>query len=291
MEKWGRMITAMVTPFDENLQVDYLKAAELGMKLVNEGTTALVVCGTTGESPTMSHDEKIKLFKTMKKNVKVPIIAGVGSNSTAATIENAKQAEACDVDGILVVVPYYNKPDQDSLYVHFRTVAKSVNCDIMLYNVPGRTGCNMLPCTVEKLSEIENIVALKEASGNIVQFSEMVKRTSVDFSIYTGDDSLTLPCLSVGGYGVVSVAAHVVGLKMKAMIDAYLAGDYEKAANLHLKLLDIFNNLFITSNPVPVKAALNMMGMKVGDLRLPLISAKPAVKAEIQRCMRELELV
>jgi 4-hydroxy-tetrahydrodipicolinate synthase len=291
MKDWGRLITAMVTPFDKNLQVDFEKAIELAKKLVTEGSSALVVCGTTGEAPTINAEEKEKLFTIIKKNVKVPIIAGVGTNSTSATIENGKRALACGVDGLLVVVPYYNKPNQDSMYLHFKAVAEALEGDIILYNVPGRTGCNMLPATLGKLSQIKNIVALKEASGNIVQLSEMLELVSDDFRIYTGDDVMTLPSLAVGAYGVVSVASHVVGLQMKEMIDCYLKGEVEKAKEIHLELLDIFNKLFITTNPIPVKAALNMMNINVGDLRLPLSPATPEVQAEIQRSLRKIKLI
>lgn len=291
MMDWGRLITAMVTPFDKNLQVDYEKAVELAKKLVLEGSSAIVVCGTTGEAPTLSSEEKEKLFTIIKKNVNVPIIAGVGSNCTATTIENGKRALACGVDGLLVVVPYYNKPNQDSLYLHFKAVAEALEGDIILYNVPGRTGCNMLPATLGKLAKIKNIVALKEASGNIVQLSEMIEVVPADFRIYTGDDVLTLPSIAVGAYGVVSVASQVVGIQMKEMIDCYLIGEVEKAKEIHLELLDIFNKLFITTNPIPIKAALNMMNIHVGDLRLPLSPASPELMAEIQRSLRKIKLM
>lgn len=291
MKDWGRMITAMVTPFDENLQVDYEKAINLAKKLVQEGTTALAIYGTTGEAPTLTSEEKIALTKAIKQNVDVPIIAGVGTNSTASTIKNAQEAIEAGADGLLIVAPYYNKPDQDSLYEHFKTVAEAVKVPIMLYNVPGRTGCNMLPETVGKLAQIENIVALKEASGNTAQLSEMVKQTPEEFLIYTGDDVLTLPTLAVGGYGVVSVAAHVVGKQMKEMIESFVAGNINHAMKLNLTLLDIFNGLFIASNPIPVKAALNMTGVNVGGVRLPLTEARPNIKAEIQRNLRKLGLV
>lgn len=291
MKNWGRLMTAMVTPFDDQLKVDYDQAVELAKILVKEGTTDLVVSGTTGEAPTLTSDEKTQLFKALKKSVDVPIIAGVGTNSTAATIENAQKALACGVDGLLVVVPYYNKPDQDCMYEHFKAVAEAVDGDIMLYNVPGRTGANMLPETVARLAEIKNIVALKEASGNIVQFAEVVKRVPKDFLVYTGEDGTTLPSLSVGGYGVVSVASHVVGLKMKEMIDTFLSGNFEKAKDIYLQLLDIYNALFMSSNPIPVKAALNMRGVQVGGLRLPLNTVKPNVENELRRCMQELNLI
>jgi len=291
VKDWGRVITAMVTPYDEGLEINYTKAVELAKKLENEGSTALVICGTTGESPTLTDEEKLKLYKTIKDNVKIPVIAGVGTNSTSKTIENARKAVQFGVDGLLVIVPYYNKPNQDSIYEHFKAVAEAVDSKIMMYNVPGRTGVNMLPSTVKKLSKIDNIVSLKEASGNIAQFTDMVKLTPDSFSVYTGDDVMTLPCLSVGGYGVVSVAAHIVGLKMKEMIDGFLNGDVEKAAKINLELNDIFNKLFITTNPIVVKAALNLLGMNVGELRLPLTTARPAIQAEIQICLRKIGLM
>jgi 4-hydroxy-tetrahydrodipicolinate synthase len=288
MVNWGRLMTAMVTPFDEELNVNFEAAGLLAKKLVEEGSTALVITGTTGEAPTLTSDEKINLYKGVKNSVNVPIIAGVGTNNTKITIENAKAAQEAGVDGLLVVTPYYNKPDQDSLYCHFKEVADSADLPIMLYNVPGRTGCNILPETVEKLAQIDNIVALKEASGNIIQFAEIIKRVPKDFLIYSGDDSLLLPAMSIGCYGIVSVASHVVGLEMKEMIDAFLSGNTEKAKEIHLKLLDIFKNLFIISNPIPVKAALNLMGVPVGGLRLPLTEARENILKVLRKDLSEL---
>lgn len=291
MKDWGRLITAMVTPFDNNMQINYEMVSKLAKKLVDEGSTALVVCGTTGEAPTLTSEEKENMFKLVKKSVDVPVIAGVGTNSTASTIENCKRAMECDVDGLLVVVPYYNKPDQESLYRHYKTVAEATDGNIIIYNVPGRTGCNLLPATLEKLAGIENIVAVKEASGNVQQLSEMVRVTPKDFKVYSGDDALTLPGLAVGGYGVISVASQVVGLRMKEMIDSFLEGNIRNAARIHTELTDIFEKLFCTTNPIPVKAALNMMGTNVGDLRLPLVKASPGIQAEVQRSLRRLNLV
>lgn len=291
MEDWGRLITAMVTPFDGNLDVDYKGAVELAKKLVREGTTALVITGTTGEAPTLSKEERNNLYRIIKNEVNVPIIAGVGTNSTTVTIENALEAKKAGADGLLIVTPYYNKPDQDSLYSHFKEIAQSTDLPIMLYNVPGRTGCNLLPETVESLSKIKNIVALKEASGNIVQFAEIVKRVDKDFLVYSGDDSLTLPALAVGGHGIVSVSAHIVGNDMKDMINAFVEGDNSKATEIHLKLLGIFNTLFILSNPIPVKAALNIIGVNVGELRLPLTAAKADILEKIERELKNLKLI
>ena len=291
MVNWGRLITAMVTPFHENLNVDYDGAVNLGRKLVEEGSTALVITGTTGEAPTLSFEERLALYRRMKLKVDVPIIAGVGTNSTKNTIENAKAAEEAGADALLVVTPYYNKPDQDSLYEHFKSVAESVDLPIMLYNVPGRTGCNILPETVEKLAKIENIVALKEASGNIVQMSDIIRRVPEDFLIYSGDDVMLLPALSVGAYGIVSVCSHIVGPEMKEMIDAFVAGETNKAREIHLKLLKIFQVLFMIANPIPVKAALNMTGTKVGGLRLPLTEAREGIQEVIRKELEMLEKI
>lgn len=291
MKDWGRLITAMVTPFDEDLNVDYDQAIALAKKLIKEGTTALVITGTTGEAPTLTDEERNKLYSVMKKEVDVPIIAGVGTNSTATTIENVIGAKKAGADAFLIVTPYYNKPDQDSLYAHFEKVAKSTDLPIMLYNVPGRTACNLLPETVEKLSKIENIVALKEAGGNVVQFSQVVKRVDKDFLVYTGDDVLTLPTLSVGGYGVVSVSAHIVGKDMREMIEAFVVGDNEKATEIHLKLLDIYDVMFAVANPIPVKAALNMLGVNVGEPRLPLTKAKPDILKKVENELKVLGLI
>ncbi len=287
MIEWGRLITAMVTPFDEDLNVNYEASLDLAKRLVEEGNTALVITGTTGEAPTLKDGEKIRLYKILKENLDIPIIAGVGTNCTSTSIKNAKIAEEAGVDGLLIVTPYYNKPDQDSLYEHFKTIAESVNLPIMLYNVPGRTGCNILPETVEKLAQIENIVAVKEASGNIVQISDIIRRVPKEFLVYSGDDSMLLPALAVGAYGVVSVCSHVVCKEMKEMIDSFVAGDTKRATELHLKLLKIFQTLFIIANPIPVKAALNMTGTNVGGLRLPLTEARE----NIQKVIRDELLV
>lgn len=283
MVNWGRLISAMITPFDEDLNVNYDEAILLAKRLVEEGNTALVITGTTGEAPTLGSDEKVKLYELIKKNVDVPIIAGVGTNSTEDTIINAKRAIEAGVDGLLIVTPYYNKPTQESLYVHFKKIVEAVDIPIMLYNVPGRTGCNLLPETVERLAHIENIVALKEASGDINQMSEIIRRKPEGFLVYSGDDSMTLPSMAIGAYGVVSVCSHIVSKEIKEMIDAFVLGDTKKAMEIHLKLFKIFETLFIVSNPIPVKAALNMIGIEAGGLRLPLTEAN----LEIQKIIRD----
>lgn len=286
MKNWGRLITAMATPLHPDGSVNYEQSVKFAQYLIDTGTTGLVVVGTTGESPTIKADERLQLFKTIKQNVSVPVIAGVGTNDTAATIENARRAEDCGVDGLLAVVPYYNKPNQDCLYAHFAALNDAVSTPIMMYNVPGRTGCNMSAATSVALSKLKNICSLKEASGDLVQLSTVVRDCAEGFLVYTGEDAQILPTLAVGGYGVVSVASQVVGRDISAMIDSYLKGDAAKAGELHRKLIDICTKLFLTANPIPVKAALNLLGQNVGGLRLPLLEAS----AELVDILKE-ELV
>lgn len=277
VKHFGNLLTAMVTPFDDKMEVDYTQAANLAKYLAEHGSDGIVVCGTTGESPTLTKEEKIKLWQVVKEAVagKAAVIAGTGSNNTKESIAMTKEAEKLGVDGAMLVGPYYNKPSQEGFYQHFKTVAESTSLPIIVYNVPGRTGTNILPQTVIRLSEISNIVAVKEASGNVEQASQIRRGTAPDFMVYSGDDSLTLPILAVGGTGVISVASHVIGDQMQEMIKAYLSGDVKKASALHLELFPVFKGLFITSNPVPVKAALNLKGIKVGSTRLPLVDAAP----------------
>jgi 4-hydroxy-tetrahydrodipicolinate synthase len=270
MKSWGRVLVAMATPFNEQLEVDYEKAVALAKHLVKQGVTALVIAGTTGEAPTLTAEEKQRLFKVIKQAVDVPVIAGVGTNGTQATIKNAEDAEACGVDGLLVVVPYYNKPMQEGLYNHFKTVAEHTKLPIMLYNVPGRTSRNMDAETTIRLSKIPNITSMKEASGDLVQMTKIIRETDDDFVVYTGVDDIILPTLAIGGYGVVSVTGHVVAPQIKAMIDAYIRGEVQRAADIHQTLCAISQLLFIESNPTPVKAALNLLGIEVGSVRLPL---------------------
>ncbi|HOG00270.1 MAG: 4-hydroxy-tetrahydrodipicolinate synthase [Firmicutes bacterium ADurb.Bin248] len=291
MKSWGRLITAMVTPMDEQGGVNYEKAAEIARRFVEEGTTALVVSGTTGESPTLSAAEKEKLFIAIKKAVDVPVIAGAGTNSTAASIENARRALDCGVDGLLAVVPYYNKPNQDSIYAHFAAFAQATPLPVMLYNVPGRTGTNMTAETSIALSQIPNITALKEASGDLVQLAKVVRDANADFAVYTGEDAQILPTLAVGGYGVVSVASQVVGREIQRMIESHLAGRAAEAAELHLKLVGIVEKLFMTANPIPIKAALNLMGLEVGCTRLPLAPPAPAVVRALREELTALNLI
>lgn len=290
---FGRVLTAMITPFTTDGEVAYDKAAELARHLVKTGSDGIVVSGTTGESPVLSNEEKGRLFAAVKDAVagQAAIIAGTGSNNTAASLELTRIAEKVGVDGIMLVTPYYNKPSQEGLYQHFKTIAGATELPVIMYNVPGRTSVNMLPDTVSRLSEVRNIVAVKEASGNLDQVAEIRRSTPVGFLIYSGDDSLTLPILALGGHGVISVASQVAGLLIREMIDAFFAGQVERAKDLHLKLYPLFKVLFITTNPAPVKAAVNMIGIESGLPRLPLVAATPQESEAVRKVLAELDLI
>ena len=290
--EFGRLIVAMVTPFKENLEIDLDRAAELAKRLVGDGVEAFVLSGTTGESPTLSRQEKIDLIQTVRKAVKVPLMGNAGTNDTRASIEYAKDAEEAGADGLLLVVPYYNKPDQGMLYDHFAAIASSVRIPSMLYNVPGRTAISIRPETVVRLSRDQpNIQMLKDAAGVLDDTTAIIRDAAPGFRVYTGEDSLTLPTLAVGGYGVVSVAGHVAASVMKRMIDAYLAGDIVTAAEIHVKLLALNKALFIQPNPVPVKKALALCGFDVGSLRPPLKAASVDVTIALEKALMELGLI
>ena len=293
MAQFGHVITAMATPFDREERLDYKRAAELARWLVDHGSESLVIAGTTGESPTLSDEEKVELFRTVKQAVggRAKVIAGTGTYDTAHSIHLSKQAEKAGADGLLLVNPYYNRPSQDGLYAHFRKVAESTSLPVILYNIPGRTGVNCLPETVARLAEVPTIVAIKEATGSLDQASDVRQRTPPEFLIYSGDDSLTLPMLAVGGYGVVSVASHLVGNEIGQMIRAFFAGDVRTALQIHLKLWPLFKVLFITTNPVPLKAALRTAGFDVGAPRLPLVEATPKEHEQIRAVLQELSLL
>jgi 4-hydroxy-tetrahydrodipicolinate synthase len=291
---FGLVITAMVTPFDKNGEVNYEVAEELANYLVENGSDGLVICGTTGESPTLSWSEEYKLFQVVKKVVgnRGKVIAGTGSNATKEGVEATEKASKLGLDGSLQVVPYYNKPPQEGLYQHFKEIAqKSPDLPIMLYNVPGRTGQNLLPETVAKLAEIENIVAIKEATGNLEQACQIRRLTPDSFAIYAGDDFMTLPLLTVGGIGVVSVASHLVGQQIQEMVKAFGTGKATVARDINLKLFPLFKALFCTTNPIPIKAALNLKGWKVGGLRPPLVELSPDLKQELESVLQHLSLV
>ena len=294
MVKFGRVLTAMITPFKEDGSVNYAVAEQLAVHLADSGTDSLVVCGTTGESPTMTWDEEYELFQVVQKAVagKALVIAGAGSNSTKEAVVATQKAAKLGLDGCLQVVPYYNKPPQEGLYNHFRAIAQSApELPIMLYNIPGRTGQNMLPETVARLAEIPNIVAVKEASGNLDQASQIRCLTSPEFAIYSGDDSLTLPMLAVGGSGVVSVASHLVGEQLQQMIKAFEAGQVQVATQIHLQLFDLFKALFITTNPILVKTALKLQGWDVGSTRPPLCDPPVEVTQKLKDVLSQLATV
>ena len=270
---FGRVLTAMVTPFNEQGEIDWLATEKLINYLLANGTDGLVVSGTTGESPTLTDGEKVELFKFAVKvvNGRVPVIAGTGCNNTKASIELTKQAENAGVDGVMLVAPYYNKPSQEGLFLHFKTIAESTNLPIILYNVPGRSVVNISVETVVRLSSIKNIVAIKEASGNLDAMAEIIENTPPNFSLYSGDDGLTIPVLAIGGVGVISVASHIIGNEMQGMINKFENGQIANAAKDHRRLLPIMKSLFATPNPTSVKAALNLYGIPVGGVRLPLV--------------------
>lgn len=289
----GQVLTAMITPMKEDGSVNYKQAVRLAETLVTNGSDGLVVCGTTGESATLTFDEKAQLFTDIVNELggSTEVIAGTGSNDTAASIALTKAAEKAGVDGIMLVTPYYNKPSQEGLYQHFKAIAENSSLPIMLYNVPGRTNVNLLPETVARLAEIPNIVSIKEASGDLEQVSYLRTITPEDFLIYSGDDALTLPILSIGGCGVVSVAAHLVGRRIKSMIDAFFAGRVQEASSIHLELLQIFRTMFITTNPVPVKRSLEYLGIETGPVRLPLVDLTEDQAETIKETLRHYGLL
>jgi 4-hydroxy-tetrahydrodipicolinate synthase len=284
----------MVTPFSPDGDVDAHTAAALAAYLVEHGSDGIVVCGTTGESPTLTWEEELELFSAVKEAVagKAKVIAGTGSNSTKEAIAATCQAAKLGLDGSLQVVPYYNKPPQAGLYQHFRAIAEaSPDLPMMLYNIPGRTGINLGLETITQLAEIPNIVAIKEASGNLDHVSQIRASTPTEFSIYSGDDSLTLPILSVGGCGVVSVASHLVGDRLQDMIQHFEAGQVSKATSIHLELFSLFKGLFAVTNPIAVKAALRIQGWQVGDVRSPLSPVTADIEASLKDLLQSLSLL
>ncbi|MEW5865531.1 MAG: 4-hydroxy-tetrahydrodipicolinate synthase [Bacillota bacterium] len=293
MRDLGSVLTAMVTPFTPELEVDYDKAAELARRLVDSGSDGVVVAGTTGESPTLTKEEKIDLFRVVMDAIgkDAVVIAGTGTNATQASIELTRAAEKVGVHGVMAVVPYYNKPPQDGLIAHFRAVAGATGLPVILYNIPGRTGVNMTPETLEKLSSVANIVAVKESSGSLDQVTDIRRRTPPSFKIYSGDDSLTLPILSVGGAGIISVASHVAGRRLREMVDAYFAGEVGKAAAINAELFPLFKALFVTTNPIPVKLALRLTGFDAGGLRPPLVEASEKEAQVVRQALANLGLL
>lgn len=282
------MLTAMVTPFDRRGNLDLPRVSELVEYLINHGTDGLVVAGTTGESPTLSSEEKIALFTRVVEavNGRIPVIAGTGSNNTKASIELSHKAQEAGVDALLMVAPYYNKPSQEGLYQHFTAIAEQTSLPVVLYNVPGRTSSNITADTTIRLSKVENIIGIKEASKQLDQISEIIEETPEDFLVYSGDDGFTLPVMALGGNGVVSVSGHIVGDEMSDMIHSYLSGDVQRAATLHRRLLPLMKEMFAAPSPTPVKTALQLNGFDVGGVRLPLIPLTETERLSLQRLLK-----
>lgn len=293
MKTFGRILTAMVTPFDDDFSVNYDAAATLAKYLVANGSDGLVVAGSTGESATLDKEEKLKLFATVLDAVgdKAIVIAGTGSNDTMASVKLTQEAEKLGVHGAMLVGPYYNKPPQEGFYQHFKTIADSTSLPLIIYNVPGRTSSNILPGTIARLAELKNIVAVKEASGNLEQVAEIVRTTPNEFMVYSGDDSLTLPILSVGGVGIISVAAHIVGNRMQEMITAFVSNNLAKAQAIQSELIPFFRLMFITTNPIPVKTAVNLIGQNGGTFRLPLIPPTSNELEQIKNYLHEINRI
>jgi len=288
----GRLLTAMVTPFDAQGEVDYQQARRLALSLLDSGSDGVVVSGTTGESPTLSKEEKLRLFAETKSALgnRGTVVAGTGSYNTKEGQGLTKEAEKIGVDACLLVVPYYNKPTQQGLWEHFKAIAQSTTLPCILYNVPSRTVTNLAADTVIKLSQIDNIVGVKEASGNFGQIAEIIHRKKEDFLVYSGNDSDTFPILALGGYGVISVASNLVGIQIKDMMEKFLDGKTQEAAKLHRQLLPLVNALFVVSNPVPVKWALNYVGFPVGKPRLPLIEPDEKSADLIQATLKNYKI-
>lgn len=273
MIDFGKVATAMVTPFDHKGNIDFEKTTQLINYLISNGSDALVIAGTTGESPTLSTEEKLALFRHSVKVVdgRVPVVAGTGSNNTYASIELTKKAEEIGVDAIMIVAPYYNKPNQEGLYQHFKTIAESTELPVMLYNIPGRSVINMSVDTIVRLAELPNVIALKDASGDLDAMTAIIAQTSDDFALYSGDDGLTLPVLAIGGTGIISVASHVIGNEMQEMVKLYESGNPKEAAKIHQRIVPVMKSLFAAPSPTPVKTALQLKGLDVGSVRLPLV--------------------
>ena len=291
---FGRVITAMITPMNADGSVNYEQAQQLAAHLLKNGSDALVVSGSTGESPTLCADEKLKLYAAVREVTQPAqkmLIAGTGSNDTAASIELSKKAEALGVDAILAVVPPYNKPPQEGLYQHFKAIAEAVSLPILLYNVPGRTVTNLQPDTVARLAKIDNIVGIKDASGDMNQISYLRRLTPPEFMIYSGEDSVTLPMLSLGACGVVSVASHLVGNEIREMIIAFEKGQNEQALELHRRYFPAFKDLFVCANPIPLKYAMGRVGLPAGPCRLPLCGIDEKSKAVVDAMLKEVGLL
>lgn len=292
MKELGRLLTAMVTPFDEEGRVDYEQAKRLALALIDSGSDGVVVTGTTGESPTVGREDKLRLFCEIKAAVgdRGTVIANTGNNDTAASRELTREAEQTGTDACLLVVPCYNKPSQEGLYQHFKTIAQGTSLPCIIYNVPSRTITNLSAGTLIKLGQVDNIIGVKEASGDLGQISRIISRAKEGFLVWSGNDNDTLFVLTLGGYGVVSVVSHLVGIQIKEMIEKFVAGSVAEAAARHRNLLPLVNALFVTSNPCPVKYALNQVGFNVGQPRLPLVEPDEKSAAVIRETLQNYRI-
>jgi len=292
MNNLGRLLTAMITPFTAEGKVDYQQARNLAQALLDSGSDGVVVSGTTGESPTLFTEEKLRLFGEVKSQIanKGAIVAGTGNYNTRESQQLTKEAEKIGVDACLLVVPYYNRPTQQGLFEHFKAIASATTLPCIIYNVPSRTVTNINADTVIKLSQIDNIVGIKEASGNLSQIAKIIQETKDDFLIYSGNDSDTLSILALGGYGVISVASHLVGNQIREMMEKFLNGRSKEAASIHRNLLPLIEALFIVSNPMPVKYALNYLGFPVGKPRLPLVEPDAKSAEIIQAALKNYKI-
>jgi 4-hydroxy-tetrahydrodipicolinate synthase len=289
--RFGRMITAMVTPFNDDLSLDLKRAEQLADRILSQGSNGIVVCGTTGESPTVFYDQKMELFRTVIDAVggRGPVIANAGDNCTDDSIDFAQKVAKLGVDAIMAVVPYYNKPPQEGLYRHFKAIADSVDVPVIIYNIPGRCVINAEPSTILRIAhECENVVAVKQANPDLSQTAAILSDAPDGFEVFAGDDELTLPMMGLGGTGVISVVSHVAGPRFREMIDAQVAGDHTRALRIHLELLPLMKGLFMTANPIMVKKALELQGFPVGGVRLPLVDSTDEQTAELERIMRHV---
>ncbi len=281
----------MVTPFKEDLEVDFA-GLEKNLEYLEKHVDGVVPAGTTGEAATMSYEEHIKVVKHVAEIADVPVVGGAGSNSTKEALYMGQEVEKAGADAAMFVTPYYNKPNQEGLYQHYKAIAEAVSIPILIYNVPGRTGTNITADTVERLAEIDNIVGIKEASGNLRQVSEMIKRTrDKDFVLLSGEDFFTYPILTVGGSGVISVTANVAPHIMQEMYTAYRNNDIEKALEAHFKLMPLYSAMFIDTNPIPVKKSLNLMGLAAGKPRLPLVELDEEKTQKVKTVLQSLDLL
>ena len=291
--RFGKLLTAMVTPFTQGGEVDYQGAATLAKQLVADGNDGLVICGTTGEAPTLSSPEKVELWKAVKEAVDVPMIAGTGSYCTRSTIELSQKAQEAGADGLLLVAPYYNKPSPEGLLNHFKSIHDETDIPIMLYNIPGRTGIEIPTSVLQELAALERVAAVKQSLpiDPVSRLESRMASGSASMDTYSGDDSQTLPQLAVGGKGVVSVAGHVAGPLIKEMLEAFFSGKVAEAAAIHQRLFPLFEVLFITSNPVPVKHALKLLGRPAGPVRQPLWEASKEQEQQVEQVMRQVGLL